>query len=264
MILARLLSATLLALAIASTLGGCAAQPSAAADYNTLFAQHRYADSYDAAAKVAGSMHSGRRDQASLVAGLSARALDRTEDAKRWLTTVTNNADPSIAGQASAAMGAIAQEEGRHRDAAALFLTAGSKLSGDDAAHAFMYAGDSLKALQKPAEASAAWEKAKSLVANASDLRVAIGDRLAGRGPALAGSSGTGKYTVQTGAFSTLQKARTEARRFTSVAATKTVPIRDKAGRLLYAVQVGRFPTKQAADQFRRGLGRTAFVTAAE
>jgi tetratricopeptide (TPR) repeat protein len=264
----RFLTLALALAMLALLLGGCAVPQAKGGDYNALFAQHRYSESYDEAAKVGGSMHSLHRDQASLIAGLSARALDRSADATRWLTPIANNADPNIAGQASAALGSIAQEEGRHLDASRLFLTAGSKLKGDDAAHAFMYAGDSLRALNKPADAKAAWEKALTLVVNESDVKVAIGDRLSGGGPKFSppGSSpgGTGKFTIQTGAFATLQKAQKEASKFASKVTTRTVPIRDKAGRTLYAVQVGRYATKQAAEKARPSYGRTAFVTTAE
>lgn len=254
-------------LSLAACLVGCVAQPVGQADYNALFAQHRYADSYDAAARVAGSKHTLQKDQAALVAGLSARALDRTEDARRWLTPIANNADPSIAGQASAALGSIAQEEGRHRDAAPLFLNAGSKLKGDDAARAFMYAGDSLKALGKTADSRAAYVRAQGFLTDDSQLKVALGDRLAGGGPtaaAVAQRPATGSYTVQTGAFSTLKKAQSEAAKLARRGVTRTLPIRDGRGKTLYAVQVGLFPTKQEADRFRQGFGRTAFVTSAE
>lgn len=267
----RLLSPLLplLALAASLLLGGCANKQAKTGDYNALFAQHKYAESYDAAAKVAGSMHAIDRDQASLVAGLSARSLDRPEDAKRHLTPVATNGNPNIAGQASAALGAIAFEEKKYREASRLFLAAGGKLKGDDAAGAFMYAGDALKAEGRTTEAKAAYEKAGNLVSAQSTLKTDIADRLAGGGPVLATSKPsstppTGKYTVQTGAFSTLTKAKREAERFASRAATRTVPIRDKKGRTLYAVQVGRFATKQQAEQFRTGVSRTAVVTLAE
>jgi hypothetical protein len=253
-------------LILAACLPGCAAQSSSQTDYNTLFAQHRYADSYDAAARVAGSKNTLHKDQAALVAGLSARALDRTEDARRWLTPLANNADPSIAGQASAVLGSIAQEEGRHREAAAYFLSAGNKLKGDDAARAFMYAGDSLKALGQPAEARAAYLRAQGYLTTDSQLKVALGDRLAGGGPTAAPAPARPAkgYTVQTGAFSTLAKAQSEAAKFARRGVTRTLPIRDRTGRTLYAVQVGYFQTKQEAERFRRGLGRSAFVTTVE
>ncbi|HYE60433.1 MAG TPA: SPOR domain-containing protein [Phycisphaerales bacterium] len=258
----------LIILAFTLLLGGCANPKAEAADYNALFAQHKYAESYDAASKIAGSMHAIDRDQAALVAGLSARSLDRTADAKHYLVPVATNANPSIAGQASAALGAIAYEEKRYREASRHFLHAGSKLRGDDAASAFMYAGDALRAEGRAAEAKAAFEKAGNLVTDQSTLKAEIADRLAGGGPLLNEKPGQqfprGKYTVQTGAFSTVAKAKREAQKFAAKAATRTVPIRDRKGRTLYAVQVGRFATRAQADQFRQGVSRTAVVTTVE
>jgi len=257
-----------LLIALITLLGGCATNQSKAADYNALFAEHKYAESFEAASKIAGSKHAIDSDQASLVAGLSARALDRTEDAKRYLTPIAGNANPNIAGQSSAALGAIAYEEKRYRDASRLFLAAGTKLRGDDSAGAFMYAGDALKAEGKSADAKASYEKAGNLITAQSPLKPEIADRLAGGGPVLAtkpvSQTATGKYTVQAGAFSTASKAKTEAQKFSSKATTRTVPIKDRKGRTLYAVQVGRFPTKQAAEQFRKNVGRTAVVTLAD
>ncbi len=248
--------------------GGCAANRATANDYNQLFAQHRYADSYDAAAKVAGSMNSIHRDQASLVAGLSARALDRTADAKKWLVPVSGNANSNIAGQASAALGAIAQEEHRHREAVEFFTNAATRLKGDDAARALMFAGDSLRGLSLPAKATETYKKAQTLVVSDNSLRVSLADRLSGGGPALVPAavgtpkiSPTGKYTLQLGAFSSIKKAKTEAKKLLDAGATRTVPIRDKTGRTLYAVQFGRYATKQDAEAARRAVAPTAFVT---
>jgi septal ring-binding cell division protein DamX len=212
------------------------------------------------------------RDQASLVAGLSARALGRKEDAKHWLTPLTFNADPAITGKACVALGAIAHEEGRNKDAADLFTKAGNRLTGDDAAHALMCAGDSLKALRKPAEATEMYEQAKAKVVSDQQLRVEIGDRLAGASPASLSSAHPktgptstvsavgGRYTVQTGAFSSLKKAKTEAKKYVSRGPAKAIRITDSAGKKLYAVQVGRFSTKQDAEMVRRSVGHGAIV----
>lgn len=251
---------------VAALLGGCAgSRPQASRDYNVLFAEHHYTAAYDAAAKVAGQRDALQRDQASLVAGLSARSMDRTDDAKRWLAPLVGNADANIAGQAGAALGAIAQEDGRHKDAAMLFRGAAEKLKGDDAARASMYAGDSLRKLKRNAEAKDAYEKAQALGTDPG-LQLAITDRLRGVGtgtiPKTTTASSSGRYTVQTAAYSDLNKARKEAGKLATRGGARAVPIRDHAGRTLYAVQVGRYASKQAAESASRGFGPKAFVTA--
>jgi cell division septation protein DedD len=258
-------------LALVAFLGGCASNQATSSNYNAQFASGRYSEAYETSSKVALSMKAIDRDQASLVAGLSARALGRKDDAKHWLTPLTFNADPAITGKASVALGAIAHEEGRNKEAADLFTKAGNRLTGDDAAHALMCAGDSLKALRKPAEATEMYEQAKAKVVSDQQLRIEIGDRLAGAGPVStskaspskvspAKSTVGGRYTVQTGAFSTLKKAKTEAKKYTSQGSTKAIPITDGSGKKLYAVQVGRFSTKQDAEMVRRSVGNGAIV----
>jgi cell division protein FtsN len=93
-----------------------------------------------------------------------------------------------------------------------------------------------------------------------------LGDRLAGGGPptAKATPQPSGGFTVQTGAFSTLSKAKAEAAKLASRGITRTLPLRDPRGKTLYAVQIGRFQSKLEADRFRKSLGRTAFVTTAD
>ncbi len=105
-------------LALVAFLGGCASNQATSSNYNAQFATGRYSEAYETSSKVALSMKAIDRDQASLVAGLSARALGRKEDAKHWLTPLTFNADPAITGKASVALGAIAHEEGRNKEAA--------------------------------------------------------------------------------------------------------------------------------------------------
>ncbi len=258
-------------LALVAFLGGCASNQATSNNYNAQFASGRYSEAYENSSKVALSMKAIDRDQASLVAGLSARALGRKDDAKHWLTPLTFNADPAITGKACVALGAIAHEEGRNKEAADLFTKAGNRLSGDDAAHALMCAGDSLTALRKPAEATEMYEQAKAKVVNDQQLRVEIGDRLAGARSASAPKASSskpipakgtigGRYTVQTGAFSTLKKAKTEAKKYVSQGSTKAIPITDSSGKKLYAVQVGRFSTKQDAEMVRRSVGHGAIV----
>jgi SPOR domain len=260
-------------------LGGCAAKTATSGDYNAQFASGRYAQAYESSTKVASSLHSPNHDQAALIAGLSARSLDRNAEAKQWLTPLAASADAGIAGKACVALGAIAQEEHQHRDAADYFMRAGSRLPGDDAAHAFMCAGDSYRALHQTEQANAAYQQAKAKLVSDQQLKSEIGERLAGGGPALppAPTPSTapkqtaapspskhapgayGHYTVQTGAFSTLKRAQSEAKRYSGP--TKAVPIINNAGKKLYAVQVGRYGSRQDAERVRKALGNGAVVT---
>jgi hypothetical protein len=265
------------AVVFAGLLGGCASPQAKTADFNAQFASGKYSEAYENSSKVAGSLKATNRDQAALVAGLSARSLGRTADAKKWLTPLVANADAGIAGKACVALGSYAQEEHRHLEAADLFTRAGSRLPGDDAAHAYMCAGDSYRALHKTDQAAASYKLAQSKVSTDKQLKIEIADRLAGHGPSLPTTPSpslaqktptsippsqavSGRYTVQTGAFSTLKKAKTEAKRYQAHGPTKAIPITDHAGNTLYAVQVGRYATKQDAERVRQALGNGAIV----
>jgi septal ring-binding cell division protein DamX len=70
----------------------------------------------------------------------------------------------------------------------------------------------------------------------------------------------SGRFTVQTGAYASLKKANTEARKYQAKGPSKAVQITDRSGKTLYAVQVGRYASKQDADRVRKTLGNGAIV----
>lgn len=249
-------------------LTACQTPPKAAidpADYNALYAAGRYNDAYDASTKAAGSLRGGNRETASLIAGQSAFKLGRSSDADKWLRPLLDSSSSGIAGRAASTLGSVAKDRGEHRQAADLFTLAGDKLTGDDAARAYMYAGDSRAALGQKDQATALFTKARDKVESDVQLRVQIGDRLAGIPPAGGGNprpapSSAGAYTVQAGAFSARDTAERLAAKCQRVAPARIVTI-SKNGRTLYAVHVGRFATKSEANSIRTRLGTEAIVT---
>lgn len=246
---------------LALLLGACASQnkPPSTGDYAGLYAQGRYTDAYDAAVKVAGTPKSGSA-QAALIAGLSAQALGRNDDASRWLTPLVDNADPNVAGKSAAALGLIAKEQGQNSRAAMLLEKAASRLpDDDDAARALMYAGDAKRAMHLPAESRALYLKAKDKGIRDVGLKGAIEDRLNGSGTTTGSVSPGGRWSVQAGAFSSTAKAQAMANRLANKGATRIVPL-TKNGQRLYYVRVGRYATKAEADAVRRAIGSPAFV----
>jgi len=252
-----------MALGAGTSLTGCATSTvTSDTSYVELFSTGQYSESYESASKVAGSMRGANRDQAALIAGLSAQALNRNDDAKRWLTPLVMNSDAGIAGKSNATLGLIAQEQGDHQKAVEFLTKAGKRMTGDESARAFMYAGDSLKTQRKTTQAMEMYSLAKEKVVDDSALRTMIGDRISGPGTIHASPPpGAGKYTVQAGAFSSLTRAKTEAKALRSKGAPRTVPIKSSAGQTLYAVRLGYFKTKQEADLLRKILGSRAIVT---
>lgn len=253
----------LLCAAPMTLLGGCASQPrtngASGGDYAALYAQGRYTDAYDAAVRVAGTPKGGS-PQAALIAGLSAQALGRNDDATRWLTPLVDNADPNVAGKSAAALGLIAKEQGQNPRAAMLLEKAATRLQDDDdAARALMYAGDAKRAMHLPSEARTLYLKAKDKGVRDVGLKGAIEERLIGSGPAAGPTSAQGRWSVQAGAFSTSAKAQSLARKLASKGPTRIVPL-TKNGQRLYYVRVGRYASKNEADAVRRAIGSPAFV----
>lgn len=255
----RLLLCAWMVFALSGCAGGGKAAP--ADDYASLFSRGEYARAYDAAAKDAGSMRGKNRDMAALIAGQSAYRLGRTAEASKWLTPLTDHADPAIAGRANATLGSINEDRGAHAAAADYFVKAADRLTGDDAARAYMYAGDARQGAKQNDRARALYEKARLKVSGDATLRTQIADRLAGGGP-VAAAMGKG-FTIQAGAYATRAGAEAAARRL-AAHGPRVVPTRDRAGKTLYAVRVGRYAGKADAAAAARAVGAGAFVTTGE
>lgn len=243
---------------------GCAQTPKAASndDYVALFNSGRYSDAYESSSKAAGSLRGSNHELAALIAGQSAYRLGRPTESERWLKPLLDSGDRAIAGRAAATLGSLARDRGENRPAFELFDTAASKLTGDDAARAMMYAGDAKHALGDKALARDLWTRAQSKVESDVQLRVQIGDRLAGAypGSSPAPSAGSGAYTVQAGAFSSRATADSLAQKLRSKGPTRVVPI-SKDGKTLHAVRIGSYATKAEADKVRASIGSGAIVT---
>ncbi|GJQ29327.1 MAG: hypothetical protein HBSAPP03_12110 [Phycisphaerae bacterium] len=264
------------AVCVAWVVAGCAssAKSPPPGDYRAMYESGQFATAYDAAAAKASASRGSVAEEASLYAGLSAYRLGRAGDAHRHLVPLTSSGNAAVAGRACAALGSLAATQGTHASAAEYFTKAGSLLTGDDAARALMYAGDAKVALGKKDEAEALYTKAQGKVQDDGSLRLALGDRLAGRGatPVTSGGGeksgppgGGGVFTVQAGAFKAQSTARTTADGLIKRGyEARVVPIRDKAGVTLYAVRVGRYATKAQAEAVRKAVGTSAIITGAE
>ena len=80
------------------------------------------------------------RPQAELISGMAAFQLDRFDDAERHFLAAERSATPSIRGRARVMLANIRLEQGRTDDAAALFESGASDLTGADAEKARRYA----------------------------------------------------------------------------------------------------------------------------
>jgi tetratricopeptide (TPR) repeat protein len=262
--------------ALVGCAGGQRSGQTASGDYIELFKSGKYAQAYEVAAAEAQRARGYDADRASLYAGMSAHALDRNDDARRWLRPIITSGDREIAGNASASLGLIAQETNEHASAVELLTTASEKLTGDESARSLMYAGDSMQRLGKRQEAQNAWEEARERVVSDVGLRVMLGDRLAGQGPGVNGPTGgrvstvtaspigSGGFSVQAGAFSNRRTADSTASRLGKIAPARVVTITSSKGQVLHAVRLGRYTSRAEADQVRVRVGKDARVVAAE
>lgn len=265
------------ALAAALVMGGCASNTTTVATaeptYTASYAEGRYEQAYRDASAAAGRPGAGAAAEAGLIAGLSAHALDRPEEARRWLEPLTGHADPSISGRASAALGLIAQNRGEHPRAAALLADAAGRLGGNQGARAALYAGDSYAAMGRADEARRQYERAAAMVTSDAALQGTIASRLSGGRPTTAGTTAgaaapaaSGPYSIQLGAFSSAERAASLAReasaraRAAGIGEARTFQSRDRTGRTLHFVRVGYFPSRTAAADARSRLGMGGVV----
>ncbi|MBL8875072.1 MAG: SPOR domain-containing protein [Phycisphaerae bacterium] len=240
---------------------------SAQEDYRELYNQHRYADAYKAALEAQTEGSSVQKEQAALIAGLSAAALGKNTEAENILKPLLKSGDQTVSGKAAAQLGLIAYEQNRHAEASELLNEAATKLTGDEAARASLYCGDALRAQGRTAEARSSYERAQSQVQDDSSLKVLISDRLA----AVSGNqaTGSGQFTVQLGAFSSWQRAQVQADRYRAraqaagLASPRIVQTTNQQGVKVYAVRVGRFANRAQAENVQRNMGAEAKITTA-
>lgn len=256
--------AGILAVGVMALAGCSSSQKAGQADYRELYNQHRYADAYKAALEAETTGSSVQKEQAALIAGLSAAALGKNAEAEKILKPLVQSNDKTVSGKAAAQLGLIAYEQDRHAEASELLTEAATKLTGDEAARASLYAGDALRAQGRISDARASYERAQSQVQNDSTLKVLISDRLA----AVSGQqrSGTGNFTVQLGAFSSFQRAQVQADRYrvraqaAGMSTPRIVQTTNAQGTKVYAVRVGRFASRNAAEAAQKSLGSEAKI----
>lgn len=252
----------------ASTGAQQAGQPSDS--YLLAYEEGRYGEAASLAEIAYSRAEGADRERAALVAGLSAQALDRRNDAQRWLSPLLTSDDAEVAGRASAALGLIEQRRGNHERAVTLLRDASVKLRGDEAARASFYAGESYSALGRTRAARIEYSIAAN-TATSPELRDMIRSRSGEIGPSggqvsSLASSASGRFTVQVGAYSTRQNALNAADQASARAARlgvgqTRITERTDLGSVLYVVQVGRFATHLAATEALRQMGGPGFVT---
>ncbi|TVQ61322.1 MAG: SPOR domain-containing protein [Phycisphaerales bacterium] len=254
--------AALAVCAVSITLGACESTPKSGGSRSLVedYEAGRYAVAYALAAQEAARTTGTEREAAALVAGLSAQAMDRNDDAAKWLTPLTTSTNFQIAGRANAGMGLVELSNNRPARAAQHFRTASTRLTGDDAARASYFAGEAYTMMGKPDEA-----RKEYAIAQATAQDPALRERMRGR----ASGVRSGSYSLQVGAYSDPVNAQRAAREVAhsahrnNLGEPRVVSRSGPAGGSLYIVQIGRFGSRVEADAARLNLGSQAIVAAA-
>jgi hypothetical protein len=188
------------------------------------------------------------RDKSAYLAGLAAYQLGRMDDASRRLATAAASADKSLAGKATAMLGAVALEQSRWSDAATLYTNAADMLTGSEASDARVLArsAEERARASRPAAATAA---APASTTNAST------PAMPARAPAALApaASAPAKLTIVAGTYTSEVAARQRAGTLAEAAkrAGTTAPrvVSSTAGdRRVWQVEIGAFDSRAQAE----------------
>ena len=194
------------------------------------------------------------RDRANLVAGMAAYELRRYDEAERYLAPATRAADQQTAGRAYATRGLVGVRRDRYSTAALDLMSAGRRLTADDAAQAHYFAGECYTLMGDLDRARGAYTRALA-AAETPALRERISSRLS-----------SSDYTLQLGVFSNRANADNLLKLAGKRAAERSLPApsvtqsTDVAGRTVHLVTLGQFKQRTEAVAARTRLGMDAVV----
>lgn len=245
------------AVATIATAGtGCAARPVSGhseilADYNA----GRYRQAYDKAAATWPRTQASTREEIGYLAGLSAYRLQRYSNAKTYLEPLTRGTNSEIAGNAAATLGLSAYEQGDYRTAVDRFKQAAERLTGEGKAEAAYYAGLSHQQLQQWSQARLQFQVARGITEDPALIQKLDAEIRA---------SG---FTLQLGVFTARDNAQKRAAEFNASHDARTLGEArvtqrpGQGGRTFHVVQVGEFPSYNAAERARQGLNYPTIIT---
>jgi len=232
----------------AGVLAGCQGSGASSTVYLQKYDRRDFTGAKAEAVQAYASSTGPQREQAALIAGLSAQSLKQPAEAKRYLRPLLASKNPDIAGRAGAGLGLLARDEGDKTNAAKLFSEAAPKLTGDESAKAAMFAGDAYQSLGRADAAATQYANAKKAIKSPSLLRE-LADRTSGK-----------TFTVQAGAFSSKPNAEKRARDVASRCVAMglgqpRVITGTSGGKPMYYVYVGEFALRQDAAEAMRKVG---------
>lgn len=211
---------------------------------------------YALARDIAASGDGQTAKEAAYMAGMSAYQLGRSSQAEYYLSHAARSEDPALAADAKAGLGLVYLQQGRTVAAESQLREAAGKMTGQNRANAYFYAGLAQQRQGLWNEARASFIQARALSSDPV-FREQCHQQLAYTG-----------YTLQAGAFTQLTNAQRLAQQWNSRAQQaglglpRVVKAVGSDGKTLYLVQIGQFSTHNsaAAARARVGTGTTIIV----
>lgn len=250
----------LVALFVAVTLTGCQApqtsQSTSLSQSRSLYAAGQYPQALQKARFVADlpTTPQREREQAAYVAGLSAYRLRDLDTAQQYLQVAALSDSASLSGDARATLGLVFSERGSYGLAADNLLAAAQRMTGQNKANSYFYAGVAQQKHGRWPQARTTLSLAKSSSTDPG-FRSRVDDQLRITG-----------YTLQLGAYTVESNANASAQRIAARAvelrlgAPRVVPAADPSGKRLYLAQVGQFSSWPTALMARDSLGTTSAI----
>ncbi|MBL9141144.1 MAG: SPOR domain-containing protein [Phycisphaerae bacterium] len=200
------------------------------------------------------------RDKAAYLAGLASYQLGRLDDASKRLATAAESEDKQLAGKATAMLGAVALEQSRWSDAAALYTRAGDMLSGQEAVEARALARNAQERAQGVRPGSTASVPAATPAATPAAAPSAPA-------PTTRPAASSGTLTIVAGTYTSEVAARQRAgtlaaaAKSAGLAAPRVVPT-SAPDRRVWLVEVGSFTDRAKAEAALKKLPATGCVVA--
>jgi len=224
---------------------------------NVDYREGRYRSAYTTATFVYSQNRgkAGVREQAGYLAGMSAYQLKRYDEAGRYLKPLTTSGNALLAGNASATLGLVDREQHRDAEAVVHFKDAYRELSGQDRAEAAYQCAMTYRAMGRPTQARQQFLLARG-ASQDGRFRTMVGRYLEDTG-----------WTIQIGAFSTLERARARVAEYErmpsrkSLGSARIIDEYDTVKRKsLYLVQVGNFLDYELASLARSRITGPSMV----
>jgi len=224
------------------------------------YREGRYAEAYDRSKTLARTASSPLREQAAWVAGLAAYQRQMYDDAELQFMASGRSQDPRLVVDSKIMVGDVRVKQNRWSEAAQCYRDAAAGLSGEERSRVLGYA---------EVASSYATDRAAGQVGGGSAVGTSAGSSgtsIGGAAPTPAtGRAGTA-FALQAGAFQSEANARRRASelatqsREAGLGDPRVVRTRDASGRDFWTVQLGRFDTRQGAEQAKARLAATNVI----